>query len=314
MWIYLWSSNPSGVYIWNTPVRETYVWTTKIRPPTPYLYFERGSSSSAVVYLRKTWSPTSVTIQYSTDWNNWQNLNFGSWIQIPANGKLYFRNASTTDTWFSTSTSDYYYFDITWPAKAWWEVGFLLNKENTTTLTWSYCFYRLFYNITNLLTAPILNATTLTTYCYYSMFQNCSGLTTTPDLPVTTMQSNCYYQMFYNCTGLVTCCSLPATTLATQCYSNMFYGCSNLTTLPKLPATGTMPTRVYNSMFNGCSKIKLSQTQTGEYQTEYRIPTSGTGSAWWFSFWNSSMFSSTGWTFTGAPSINTTYYTSNTLV
>ena len=65
-------------------------------------------------------------------------------------------------------------------------------------------------------------------------------------------------------------------------------------------------------MFKGCTKIKLSRSQTGEYPTEYRIPTSGTGTIALDAL--TEMFMDTGGTFTGTPNINTTYYTSNTVV
>ena len=61
-------------------------------------------------------------------------------------------------------------------------------------------------------------------------------------------------------------------------------------------------------MFNGCTKIKLSSTQTEEYTQEYRIPTFGTGTTAIDAL--TDMFASTGGTFTGTPSINTTYYLS----
>ena len=65
-------------------------------------------------------------------------------------------------------------------------------------------------------------------------------------------------------------------------------------------------------MFYGCTKIKLSTTKTGNYQTAYRVPTSGTGVDSTSALTN--MFSSTGGTFVGTPTINTTYYTENTIV
>jgi hypothetical protein len=65
-------------------------------------------------------------------------------------------------------------------------------------------------------------------------------------------------------------------------------------------------------MFQSCSKIKLSTTNTWEYQTAYRIPTSWTGTTGTNSLAN--MFYRTWWTRTGTPSANTTYYTSNTVV
>ncbi len=65
-------------------------------------------------------------------------------------------------------------------------------------------------------------------------------------------------------------------------------------------------------MFSGCSSIKLSATNTDDYTTEYRIPTTGSGTT--ASSALASMFKGTGGTFTGTPTINTVYYTSNTVV
>ena len=100
-------------------------------------------------------------------------------------------------------------------------------------------------------------------------------------------------------------------TMANYCYNAMFYGCTALTTVPELPATTLAPC-CYESMFSRCTNIKLSTAQTGEYQTAYRIPKSGTGTT--FTNALTDMFTDTGGTFTGTPSINTTYYTSNTVV
>ena len=153
--------------------------------------------------------------------------------------------------------------------------------------------------------------TTMDEYCYYYMFFNCTSLTSAPTLPATALANSCYTGMFYNCTSLTTIPRLPATTLASSCYTSMFYNCTSLTTIPALPAT-TLATSCYQNMFNGCTNIKLSATQVDEYQTEYRIPTSGNGTDGTNSL--TDMFSRTGGTFTGTPTIDTTYYTSNTVV
>lgn len=100
-------------------------------------------------------------------------------------------------------------------------------------------------------------------------------------------------------------------TMAEGCYNSMFQGCTALTTAPALPAT-TLASYCYGGMFYGCIKIKMSTTKTGEYQTAYRIPKSGTGTTATNALLN--MFYGTGGTFTGTPEINTTYYTSNTVV
>jgi len=176
-----------------------------------------------------------------------------------------------------------------------------------TTLVES-CYYDMFYGCTSLTVAPALPATTLTDYCYQYMFNGCTSLTTIPALPATTLATFCYAYMFQNCTSLTVAPALPATTLANSCYYNMFNGCKSLIVIPVLPAT-TLADYCYMRMFNGCTNIKLSTTQTGAYQTAYRIPTSGSGTARTNSL--TDMFTSTGGTFTGTPTINTTYYTCN---
>ena len=147
--------------------------------------------------------------------------------------------------------------------------------------------------------------------CYYSMFNGCTSLTTAPSLPATTLAAFCYSYMFNGCTSLTTAPSLPATTLAASCYNYMFNGCTSLTTAPSLPAT-TLAPRCYYSMFNGCTSIKLAISKSREYDKEYRIPKSGNGLT--ASSALNNMFTRTGGTFTGTPSINTAYYTSNTIV
>ena len=95
------------------------------------------------------------------------------------------------------------------------------------------------------------------------------------------------------------------------CFSLMFYNNTTLIKAPALPAT-TLANNCYQSMLQGCTKIKLSTTLTGIYDTAYRIPTTGTGTTGTDSL--TDMFTGTGGTFIGAPTINTTYYTENTPV
>ena len=124
--------------------------------------------------------------------------------------------------------------------------------------------------------------------------------------PTSIPASNCYFAMFKNCTNLTSAPSLLATTLTSACYYHMFYGCTSLTSLPELPAT-TLSDACYFGMFGNCTGIKLSTTQTAEYKTSWRIPSSGTIPSE-PSSWGHDMFNGTGGTFTGDPSINTTYY------
>lgn len=122
-----------------------------------------------------------------------------------------------------------------------------------------------------------------------------------------------FRQLFQQCTALTSAPKLPFTALTSYCYQSMFSGCTNLATLPALPAT-TFANRAYYGMFSGCWNIKLSETQTWDYQTEYRIPSAWTGDESGATNPFTNMFSGTWWTFTGTPTINTTYYTSNTII
>lgn len=297
-------------------VNEVYVWSTKVRPTTilPWLCFT-AEDAGATIALTKTGSPTSVTIETSkNEWSTWSTYTI--WDTITLSNvwdKVLFRNASSTTTHFSWNASNNYKFTITW-GKAWcsWDVTYLINKDGwVDTIPNNYCFGYLFRDAANLTTPPELPSTTLTTSCYRYMFYWCTGLLTAPKLPATTAASYCYAYMFSGCTSLTAAPVLPATTLNTYCYYYMFRNCSSLTTIPKLPALA-MSTYCYNNMFNGCSSVKISSTQTWDYQTAYRIPTSWTGTT--ASNWSSSMFSGTWWTYTSSPSLNTTYYTSNTVV
>ncbi len=161
--------------------------------------------------------------------------------------------------------------------------------------------------------SPDLPATELADSCYSYMFSDCTNLTTAPALPALDLYNihGCYQGMFSGCTSLVQAPALPATTLSQNCYQGMFSRCVNLETLPSLPAL-EITYYSYYKMFFGCVKIKLATESSGEYITPYRIPITGNGSV--SAYGLSSMFSETGGTFTGQPDINTTYYTSNTVI
>ena len=167
------------------------------------------------------------------------------------------------------------------------------------------CYNGMFFGCTGLTTAPTLPAENLAESCYDYMFYGCTGLTSAPKLPATTLAERCYFSMFERCTGLTTAPILPAENLAEFCYTHMFEGCTGLTSAPTLPAT-TLADYCYYYMFYGCSGIKLSTTQTDEYNYVYRIPLSGTGTTAQNAL--DYMFSNTGGTFTGTPEINTNYY------
>lgn len=125
--------------------------------------------------------------------------------------------------------------------------------------------------------------------------------------PVTTSMCE---GMFSRCKGLQRPPRFAAQALAEKCFQSIFYQCSGLNTLPTLRVL-TLKPACYNTMFLECTGIKLSQTRTGAYQNEYRIPISGTG----VNATNATMstFSGTGGSYAPASTfpINTTIYTSN---
>ena len=193
-----------------------------------------------------------------------------------------------------------------------WCTSLVTVRKIHATSVWERWLQEMFHSCTSLTTAPELKVTTFSwpSSCRY-MFYWCTSLTTPPVLSATTVTNYCYFYMFSWCIALTTPPSLPATTLGEYCYQYMFEKCSGLTALPELPAT-TLTNSCYSGMFRLCTKIKLSSSQTWDYQTPYRIPTTWTGTTATNAL--SNMFTSTWWTFTSNPSINTTYYTSNTVV
>ena len=176
----------------------------------------------------------------------------------------------------------------------------------------SYGYAYMYYGCTGLTSNTQLPATTLGSYAYAYMYRGCTSLgTTVTSLPAMSLVSYVYAYMYYGCSNLVTHCSLPATTLSTACYQYMFYNCDKLTTIASLPAT-TMAQYCYRYMYQGSALIKVSATQTGEYQNAWRIPASGTGTT--ATDFAKSMLDSTGGTYKSNPVLGTTYYTANTVV
>ena len=280
-------------------------------PPLYLSFLGNAEFTLGAANNTKNWDGT---LEYSTDkkaWSEWDGTAISS-----AGNNLYLRG--TGNTRITGNSADYgFVFTGTDTLK----IACKGNIENLLDYATvrsgehptmaEYCYQSMFQGCTTLATAPELPATTLDKYCYQYMFSDCTTLTTAPELPATTLAADCYSSMFAGCITLTTAPSLPATTLAASCYSSMFAGCRALTTAPSLPAT-TLAKYCYQYMFSDCTKIKLSTTQTGDYQTEYRIPTTGAGTTATGAL--TGMFANTGGTFTGSPYINTIYYTSNTVV
>ena len=224
MGLFIWDVEPSKIFLGDTPISKVFLWDTQIRPSeVPALCFTANTAGSKI-NMTKVWTPTDRSLETSTDGNTWTAYTFGTDITLTNVGdKVYWRSTSETDTWLSTSSSNYYKFVMSGSIKGSWDVTYLLNKNwGVSTIPNNYCFNRLFTGCSSLTQAPELPSTTLESNCYYYMFYWCTGLVQAPKLPATTLTNNCYYSMFQDCTWLTTAPELPATTLATYCYYYIF--------------------------------------------------------------------------------------------
>ena len=252
--------------------------------PKPYLSFIGNEDFTLKTYPNSLY--WNGTLEYSTDtstWSTWDGTEISS-----SGSKLYLRGTGNSSI---ADGASHFVFTGTDALR----VACKGNIEN----------------LLDYATVSNGNHPVMSGYGLACLFMECTNLITPPELPMPELIDYCYAYMFQDCTALTTAPALPATTLTSYCYHRMFCGCNALTTLPALPAT-TLNDYCYGDMFAYCSLIKLSTTQTDEYQTAYRIPTSGTGTTGSDSL--TGMFDATGGTFRGTPSINTTYYTSNTVV
>lgn len=280
-----------------------------VPPVSPLLCFTAEEANSTITLHISVGYP-SVWFEKSYDGISWSQWNLNSPITLNNIwDKVYIRNASETPTILSTDNY-HYYFTMTWLIWASWDINYLLCKYSTNTLTYVYCYQGLFMDCISLTTPPLLPSVELLRGCYFQMFQGCTSLRDAPHLPATVLPDYCYQWMLSNCSSLTNIWSLNITNIWYRSCYGMFLNCSSLAQLVSLPAT-SLSSGCYGTMFRNCPLIKLSETQTWEYQTPYRIPTSLTGTEDG-SLYN--MFDGTWWTFTGTPSINTTYYTSNQVI
>lgn len=215
----------------------------------------------------------------------------GSTIKLKKTSTLSNATLETSTDWATRTT--YTFWDIITLSNV-WDKLYWRNTSTTTTgfSTGTNTYYQFImtgsingsWDVTSLINKNCTD-TLVWNYCFYNLFASCDALITPPKLLATGLTEHCYYYMFHNCNYLEKIPELPAITLYRSCY----YG-----------------------MFQGCTKIKISKTQTWEYQTEYRIPKTWT----WTTATNALtyMFSGTWWAYAWNWSINTTYYISNDIV
>lgn len=207
--------------------------------------------------------------------NNWVHLTKGGYTPSINNGqKISFKGSGLTplaNTGIGT-------FTITKACNLTGNCNSLLlgdnARNNYSLVEYSYAFYKLFYNCTNIkqISKDFLPAMGLSNYCYGYMFYGCTNLTNAPNLPALTLAGSCYYYMYYGCSSLTDPGEVLATTLATYCCYGMYYKCTALQTAPTLYAP-TLVSYCYYYMFGGCSSLNFVKTYaitlTGYYQMYY---------------------------------------------
>lgn len=313
------------------------------RIPAPLNCLTFSSPSAFTISVSNAIKNWDGTLEYSTDarsWNLWDGTTTLTANNIVGTYKMFLRgigNTIITGDGMSTGINRRWII-VGNDVMCYGDIRTLLNYTDVDSAVMAdACFAYMFTDCASLVSAPTLPSDTLSDSCYLAMFRGCSSLVFAPELPATTLAQLCYSSMFLGCTSLTSAPTLPAIELATGCYISMFEGCTSLTSAPALPTTAlatycytfmfadcvslitipSLPSTVlkggcYTYMFRGCVGIKLSEIQNEEYQTPYRIPTIGTGTTAAAGLDN--MFYGTGGSFAGTPTVNTTYYTSNTVI
>ena len=263
------------------------VWSSGPGYP-PYLTFSSASSFTLDNLAVAAGGPVpwDGTLEYSTDTDTWSTWDGTTISSAADNGthKLYLRGSGNTkitgmaNSGFALSGSSIFCSG---------DMRALLDYSNTESVS------------------PAQS-------CFFDLFNGCTALVEGPDILLTSLPIAALGQMFKGCTALKKASVITATSIGQNSLRSLYYGCTSLNSMSALHVTQFNGANSCNGMYTGCSLIKISETQTGEYQTPYRIPTEGTATAEATTFTN--MFANTGGTFTGTPAANTTYYTSNRVI
>ena len=252
-----------------------------------YLTFSSTNSFTLNTYEEtKKWNGT---LEYSFDAINWYVWNGGATVLSADNGILHLRGTG------NSVISGHYVGEV---RGTWVFTGSDISCTG---------------NIENLLdykTVARGEHPTMGEMCFAKLFDGCRGLISAPSLPAVELSSGCYLEMFSYCTNLKRPPALPATVLADHCYYSMFRG-SGLESLPALPDI-PFPHLSCKYLFASCKSIKISTVQTEEYKYPFKVPPFESGETDYRVY--GEMFKYTSGTFTGTPSANTTYYTSNKVI
>ncbi len=189
--------DPKTLYIITNPTSASaYLGEHPIysRIPEYALYF-RAEGVESTIAIKIT---NSTRYEYSTDWYSWKTLHSEQVITLAPYEIVYIRGGAAVNNNVNKTWSQFLMSGKISAHGSISCIGFATNLA----------YYRLFYNCTSLVAAPMLPATQLSEGCYREMFRGCTSLVTAPVLPATLMTA-----------GNVTLDS---------CYQNMFSGCSKL--------------------------------------------------------------------------------------
>ena len=199
-----------------------------------------AQSASTQISMAVVGTPPSVTLETSTDGENWTPFIPGTTTITLANvgDIVYFRNGDTVNKQFASSDGKAYRYFVT--SKDVYCTGDIMGLldygYDEMPRLYNRTFNDLFYN-SRILTPPSLPATELADYCYKEMFYQASRLILAPCLPATEMKSSCYYNMFKNCSAMKKIFNLDhVTKAADHCFTYMLYFCNSFKMSKTKPA------------------------------------------------------------------------------
>ena len=201
-----------------------------------------AKSASTQISMAVVGTPPSVTLETSTDGENWTPFIPGTTrINLANVGDIvYFRNGDTVNKQFASSDGTAYrYFVTSQDVYCTGDVmGLLDYGYDEMPRLYEATFGNLF-SYSMILTPPSLPATELAEHCYYYMFHYASKLILAPHLPATEMRRFCYSCMFERCGAMKKIFNLDHVAKAAQgCFTNMLYNCNSFKMSKTQPAGG----------------------------------------------------------------------------
>lgn len=235
----------------------------KVTEAPPYVTF--AATEAQTFKMTTSGNYTISNLEYSLDGNEWTAVEKNKEVEFGgANSSLRLRGFFNSE---GTASSSNNYSTITFTnpdvkVACTGDIRTLLDCISYKTVeTKDAKFCNLFYDCTQLTSAPELPATQLASYCYFHMFNGCSSLEKAPDLPAETLAASCYEGMFSRCSSLVKAPELQATQLASYCYNQMFKDCTNLTSVTMLASKDYFISSSFNNwLFNAGTDPNFTRT------------------------------------------------------